>query len=110
MHCTNCGQALPENATACASCGAPVRRFPSAPAVPNYLVQSVLVTLCCCMPFGVVAIVYSSNVNSKLAVGDIAGAQEASRKAKMWAWIAFGAGALIGGLYLLGGILSGFES
>mgnify|MGYP001273434538 CR=1 FL=1 len=28
------------------------------PAVPNYLVHSILVTLCCCMPFGIVAIVF----------------------------------------------------
>ena len=105
MHCTNCGQPRAENATVCESCGERIRHFPAAPEVPNYLVQSILVTLCCCIPFGVVAIVYSSNVNGKLAAGDIAGAQEASKKAKMWAWIAFGAGVLLAVLYFLGGIL-----
>lgn len=64
--------------------------------IPNYLVQSILVTLCCCVPFGIVAIVYSAQVNGKLATGDVAGAQEASKKAKMWGWIAFGSGLVIG--------------
>lgn len=63
--------------------------------VANYLVQSILVTLCCCLPFGIVAIIFSSQVNSKLAAGDVAGAEEASRKAKMWCWIAFGAGIVL---------------
>src|SRR5882724_11600119 len=38
----------------------PPLNAPSAPAepVPNYLVQSILCTLCCCLPFGIVAIVY----------------------------------------------------
>src|SRR5882672_10526815 len=27
--------------------------------VPNYLVQSILVTLCCCLPFGIAAIVFA---------------------------------------------------
>jgi hypothetical protein len=59
---------------------------------PNYLVQSILVTLCCCLPLGVVAIIFAAQVNSKLAAGDYAGAAESSKKAKMWCWIAFGCG------------------
>ena len=62
------------------------------PNIPNYLVQAILVTLFCCLPFGIVSIVYASQVNSKLAAGDIAGAREASDKAKMWSWISFGVG------------------
>ncbi len=57
--------------------------------VPNYLVQSILVTVLCCLPFGIPAIVYSSQVNSKQTAGDLAGAQESSRKAKFWCWMAF---------------------
>jgi hypothetical protein len=58
----------------------------------NYLVFSILVTLCCCLPLGVPAIVFSSQVNSKMAAGDYAGAQDSAAKAKMWCWIAFGCG------------------
>ena len=60
--------------------------------VPNYLVQSILVTIFCCQPFGIVSIVYAAQVNTKLGVGDVAGAQLASENAKKWAWIAFAAG------------------
>ena len=60
--------------------------------VPNYLVQAILVTLFCCVPFGIVSIVYAAQVNSKLAAGDFQGATEVSNKAKTWAWWAFGSG------------------
>jgi len=59
--------------------------------VPNYLVQSILVTLFCCQPFGIVAIIYSAQVNRKLQAGDYEGAVQASKMAKTWCWIAFGA-------------------
>lgn len=63
--------------------------------VPNYLVPSILTTICCCVPFGIVAIVYASQVNSKLAAGDYSGALEASGKAKLWCWLSFGAGLVV---------------
>lgn len=68
--------------------------------VPNYLVQAILTTICCCLPFGIVAIVFAAQVNSKLAAGDYDGAIDASNKAKMWSWIAFGSGLAVQLLYL----------
>lgn len=64
--------------------------------VPNYLVWAILVTLFCFLPTGIVAIVYASQVNSKLAAGDVAGAREASNKAKMWTIISAVVGVLVG--------------
>ena len=74
------------------------------PHVPNYLVQAILVTIFCCLPAGIVSIVYAAQVNSKLAAGDMNGALESSRSAKMWAWISFGLGAFwaIAGLLFFG--------
>ena len=64
----------------------------AAPQVTNYLWQSIVVTILCCLPFGIPAIVYAAQVNSKLAIGDLAGAQVSSSKAKFWCWMAFGFG------------------
>ena len=68
-------------------------RYPTK--VPNYLVQAILVTLFCCVPFGIVAIVYAAQVNGKVALGDMEGAWRTSRSAKNWAWISFGVGLVI---------------
>ena len=78
---------------------------PSAPLpgdrIPNYLVQAILVTLFCCIPFGIVAIVFAAQVNGKIQSGDITGAQDSSAKAKMWCWLAFGLGLVAIALSLL---------
>jgi Interferon-induced transmembrane protein/GYF domain 2 len=76
--------------------GAPVSRD-----IPNYLVQSILVTLFCCIPFGIPAIVNAARVDTKVMAGDLAGALESSRRARMWCWWAFLPSALAVGLYLL---------
>lgn len=95
--CAHCGTQMSDQAVACPSCGHPAGRggIPAGVAIPNYMVQSILTTLFCCLPFGIVAIVFASKVNSKLAVGDVAGAQDSSNKAKMWSWISFGVGLAI---------------
>ncbi|MGH9871131.1 MAG: CD225/dispanin family protein [Pyrinomonadaceae bacterium] len=60
--------------------------------VPNYLIPAILSTIFCCLPLGVVSIIFATQVNSKLQTGDTAGAMEASRKAKMFMFIAVGLG------------------
>lgn len=52
--------------------------------IPNYLWQSIAVTVLCCLPFGIVAIVFAAKVDGLVARGDIAGAQAASKSAKNW--------------------------
>ncbi|HSU65413.1 MAG TPA: CD225/dispanin family protein [Tepidisphaeraceae bacterium] len=75
--------------------------------VPNYLVQSILVTILCCMPLGIPAIVFAAQVNSKLAAGDYAGAVDASNKAKMFSWISFGIGVVVVLFYVVMGAVGG---
>ena len=56
----------------------------------NYLVESILVTIFCCLPLGIVGIVFASQVNSKYDAGDYAGAESTSKQAKqfmMWGLI-----------------------
>jgi hypothetical protein len=89
MYCTNCGKELPPGSAACGNCGHAVPHFPLPPKIANYLVHSIVVTLCCCLPLGIVALVFSSQVNTKLAAGDVAGAEVSSQKARMWVIVAF---------------------
>lgn len=73
----------------------PLPAGPSAPPtyqIPTYLAQSILVTLCCCLPVGIPAIVYASRIDNLMRMGQYTEAQECSRKAKMWCWISFGIG------------------
>lgn len=62
--------------------------------VPNHLplsiTSAVLSFLCCCIPFGIVPVIFSTQVGSKLANGDYEGAQSASANAKLWSWICIG--------------------
>jgi len=53
----------------------------------NFLVQSILVTLCCCLPLGIVGIVYAAQVDGKWNSGDFQGAIEASQNANKWSKI-----------------------
>jgi hypothetical protein len=93
--------------------GTPVMAGVPGEKIPNYLVQSILVTLCCCLPGGIAAIVYAAQVNTKQAAGDINGALAASQNAKKWCWISFAVGivvnAIVFGLQIAGGVLTGFR-
>ena len=96
MFCKNCGAKVEDNAVACQSCNARTDAAPPAgapkPQVTTYLLPAILVTLLCCIPFGIVAIVYAAQVSTKVAAGDIQGAMDSSGKAKMWCWIGFAIG------------------
>ena len=50
----------------------------------NFLVWAILVTLFCCLFFGIVAIVKSFQVDSRYNSGDYQGALKASKDAKNW--------------------------
>jgi interferon-induced transmembrane protein len=68
--------------------------------VPNYLVPAIL-SLFCCWPLAIVAIIFAAQVNGKVAAGDIAGAMDASKKAKLFSFISIGIGLVCGILYLV---------
>ncbi len=76
----------------------------------NYLVMAILVTIFCCWPLGIPAIIFAAQVNTKFTQGDYAGAEAASGKAKMWSIISLIAGVVVGVLYfslmLLGALAS----
>jgi hypothetical protein len=68
--------------------------------VPNNLVIAII-SILCCLPLGIAAIIFATQVNSKAAAGDIAGAQEAARKAKLFAMIGIGLGLLCIIIYVI---------
>jgi hypothetical protein len=53
----------------------------------NYLAWAILSTILCFWPTGIPAIVFAAQVNSKFNQGDLQGAQESSRKARLFAII-----------------------
>lgn len=62
------------------------QQWGNTPAMPDtYLVWGILVTIFCCLPFGIVSIVKASQVSSLYAAGRYQDAQEASQSAKKWA-------------------------
>lgn len=105
-YCFQCGRILSSAAEICPGCGVrqPGSFHGSPPAsagarIPSYLAQAILCTLFCCIPFGIVAIVYAAQVGTKLAVGDYSGAKQASDSARTWCWVAFGTGLAVAVLY-----------
>lgn len=100
---------------------APQNWNPPAPSAPprylgpkpaNNLVGAILVTLFCCLPFGIPAIVYASQVDSKHQAGDHDGALEAAANSKKWMWISFWIGIVPMVLWvfmLITAFISGFQ-
>jgi hypothetical protein len=68
--------------------------------VPNYLIPAIL-SLLCCWPLSIVAIIFAAQVNGKVASGDIQGALDASKKAKLFSYIAIGLGLALGLCYVV---------
>jgi hypothetical protein len=71
--------------------------------VPNYLVPAII-SIFCCWPLAIPAIIFATQVNGKIAAGDVAGAEDASKKAKMFSFIAIGVGLLF---YVIVGLFYG---
>ena len=61
-----------------------------------YLIFSIFVTICCCIPLGVVGIVYAAKIGSLQQVGDYEGAARAARKARNFSIVGVILGLIIG--------------
>lgn len=75
--------------------------------IPNYLVFAIL-TIFCCWPLAIPAIINAAKVNTLAAQGDYRGAEEASAAAKKWATIALGLGLIVYTIYCILQIFSFF--
>ena len=101
MFCTNCGNQIDSTMALCTKCGAPIGgRQPAQVAqgeIKSHMVGAIL-QLIFCLPAGIAPLIYACKVNERLAQGDIAGAQDASKKALKAINIGT---AVIGGLIVL---------
>lgn len=79
-----------------------------------WLWQSIVATVLCCLPLGIVAIVFAAQAQSAIGIGDYASAREKAGKAKTWTLASVGVGLVlvVGWLVLVfAGIgMGGFES
>lgn len=67
----------------------------------NWLVESILVTVLCCLPFGIAGIINASKVEVLFLSGDIAGANKAAADAKKWTMYGLFTGLTVIVLYVL---------
>ena len=81
-------------------------REPS-PYVPNHLVWAIAVTIFCCLPAGMVAIVYAAQVNGMLDAGDLSRSAKGVPKREDLGDCLNGGGAVAGGV---GGVVCLLDS
>ena len=58
----------------------------------NFMVWAILVTILCCLPTGIVALVYSNKVDSAYYAGMYQEAEDAASNARLWTFISLGLG------------------
>lgn len=75
-----------------------------------YLVLSIISTVCCCLPFGIVGIVFSVKINSAMNAGNYEEAAQNAKMAKIWTIVSFVVGLVVGILYFMFGIIVGIDN
>lgn len=77
------------------------QEHPSKTEMPKtWLVESILATLFCCLPFGLVGLIKAANVGTLYQAGKYAEAVVASQEAGKWTKISIAVGIILGLLYL----------
>lgn len=110
MYCPNCGAPNTDEMKRCGACGThldvqdAIALHPeglgaqvtsiAVPPVSSHLLFAMMTTLFCCLPLGMVSLVYASQVQPRVARGDYLGAQLASQRARTWAVLSFVVGLL----------------
>jgi hypothetical protein len=74
------------------------------------LVWGILCTVLCCLPLGIVSIVYSSKVSGLWTQGRYAEAQTAADNAKKWAIWGAVAGVIVAIIYVIIGVAGGMAN
>lgn len=119
-YCPKCGTYIDDDDPFCRQCGTP-QNEPGGPAqeapyrftrppelhqayqdVPDHLGYAIVVTICCCLPLGIPAIVFAAMANSAKAAGNYQQAAEHAETANKWVIAAFASGIILLLISLLG--------
>ena len=85
-------------------------QFQRTPPPENHLALAILTTFFCCLPLGIVSLVYSAKVNNLWAMGFEDAAKAAARKAKRWALAAMWTAVILVVLYVLFVFVLGYSA
>lgn len=117
MLCKKCGTPNIETAVKCVQCGQILDHFHNQqtvniqpPKINNWLIPAIFTTACCCLPFGIPAIIFAAQVNSKIQSGDYAGAQISADRAKFWTILGIALGLVFFVIYSVVGLMTGFSN
>ena len=112
MYCEYCGNQIAPNSGFCPCCGAKLNGNPQGagaqmnyngtrPQLNTWLIPAILVTVLCCMPFGLVSVIFATKANNALNTGNYQQAQIDSERAKIWFFVALVLGFISTVLYVL---------
>lgn len=71
------------------------------PCPKTWMTESILVTIFCCLPFGIAGIVFAAKVSSLYAAGQYEEAVEASNNAAKWTKTGFFVGLAVMVIYMI---------
>ena len=77
------------------------------PKPENNLVLAIITTICCCLPFGIVAIVKAAKVNGFYIAGQYDEAIKSAADAKKWSIIGIAIGLTVNIIYLIAYFFAG---
>ena len=104
MFCASCGNKFEGQYAHCPKCGRPTstRTKSEDPAVVSpHLCIAILTTIFCCLPLGIVAIIYGVNANAYIAAGDNANAKKSSSLALSWSIAALVVGLIVIAIWVI---------
>ena len=85
------------------------RNYGQQPIKPNNnLILAIFTTICCCLPLGIVGIVYATKVDTLYNTGQYEAAYRAADDAKKWSLIGLVVGAIGVAIYVVAVVLFGF--
>lgn len=108
--CRECGAHISDSATACPQCGSPVVHTATPQSYQNnnaqvcpetHLTKAIIVTLLCCWPLGIPAIVNAAGVSNAFAAGNYQLALQKSNDAEKWSKYCIIAGVVFWVLYII---------